>query len=355
MDKFGVYIAHRTKDGREQTLLEHLKKVSEKAGEFAEEFGCRELAAAVGLCHDVGKFSKKFQRRIRGENVHVDHATAGGQLLYTTNRNCLGLLAAYCVMGHHGGLPDSGNSQSNTDNPELFGRLKREVEDYFAYKSEITTPLLTAPGFTPRDGFGAAFLTRMLFSALVDADWLDTEQFMTREVLRVGILDVPALKTRLFGKISELITPPDDVSELNARRSGLLNDCVNAATCNPGLFKLTAPTGSGKTIASLAFALAHAQKHGKRHVIYVIPLNTVIEQNATVFEDLVGAENVLQHHSNINYDGDENERKRFSTENWDYPLIVTSSVRFFESLFANKPSDCRKLHNIANSVIIFDE
>jgi CRISPR-associated endonuclease/helicase Cas3 len=201
---------------------------------------------------------------------------------------------------------------------------------------------------------------------LVDADWLDTEAFMKDgEVVRGDFATTDTLWKRLQNHLlglQETALKTDVNPQINLKRKALLNNCIQAADEPRDLFTLTAPTGSGKTLSSAAFALKHAVKKGLRRVIYVVPYNTIIEQNATVFEDIFGQENVLQHHSGVQYDSDENSpehekvyRKLLATENWDAPFIVTSSVRFFESLYGNKPSVCRKLHNIANSVIILDE
>ena len=361
-----VYIAHRTDDGREQTIREHSCAVGELACGFADAFGAGKLARTVGNSHDVGKYSDAFQRRINGANIQTDHSTAGGQLLYSKNQNTLGMIAAYCVMGHHGGLPNGGSECDGNDEPTLHGRLKRQIEDYSAFSAELQKGELAPPSMKISDIFGAHFFTRFLFSSLVDADYLDTERFFDEKTsaVRSGFLPeeksaIEELYARLCKYIERFLNPQEHVSEINARRTLLLKNCLSAAEEKPGLFTLTAPTGSGKTISSLSFALAHALKNGLRRIIYVVPYNTIIEQNAKVFEDILGVENVLQHHSNINYDRDddcdENERKRFATENWDYPLIVTSSVQFFESIFGAKPSKCRKLHNIAGSVLIFDE
>jgi CRISPR-associated endonuclease/helicase Cas3 len=351
------YLAHKTEDKREQTLLEHLNGVGSLADNFADIFGAGEFARIVGKSHDAGKYSAKFQRKICGENIRVDHSTAGGQLLYNQNKNCFGLIAAYCIMGHHGGLPNGGAAVDSSDEPTLYGRLKKAVEAYDGYSAEFTEQKIEPPNIELSDMFGVAFLTRFLFSALVDADFIDTETFFIGEAAapRGGMAEIQELYYRLCSYIEPFLNPVKEVSELNAKRTQLLKNCIAAAESDKGLFTLTAPTGSGKTIASLSFALTHAIKHGLRRVIYIVPYNTIIEQNAKVFEEIVGAENILQHHSNINYDGDENDRKRLSAENWDYPLIVTSSVQFFESLFAARTSKCRKLHNIAGSVLIFDE
>ncbi|MDR3122129.1 MAG: CRISPR-associated helicase Cas3' [Clostridiales bacterium] len=359
-----AYIAHRREDdGAEQSVIDHLIGTAELARRNADIFGGGEMAYAAARLHDIGKYSKQFQKRIRGGGAATDHSTAGGQLLYTSHaksRMCnLATLAAYCVMGHHTGLPDGGTSVDSPEDATLRGRLNRVVEDYSAYQDEYAAPPLSPPAFSPDDGFGAAFFTRMIFSALVDADYLDTERFMQKDSpARGGPASLLQLLDKLMASIEPYLHPAGPVTALDAMRTGVLKSCLSAAELACGLFTLTAPTGSGKTIASLAFALAHAVKRKKRRIIFIVPYNTIIEQNAGVFENILGSESVLQHHSNVLYDDTKSEelsRKRHSTENWDYPLIVTSSVQFFESLFANRSSQCRKLHNIADSVLIFDE
>jgi len=356
------YIAHSRQDGAEHLLSVHLRETAEQSRKNAVPWG-EAFANVCGLAHDVGKYSDAFQKRIRGKKIRVDHATAGGQLLCEMNNNSiLGILAAYCVMGHHGGLPNGGSANQDTgDDHTLYGRLKRCVEDYGFYQNELALPRLNS--LPPQcekweNGFDAAFFVRMAFSALVDADWLNTEKFCNfGNVPRGGFSTLPGLTERLTAHTEKLLNPVGPIGDLNNRRNNLLKDCLAASGRPRGLFKLTAPTGSGKTIASLAFALNHAERNSQRRLIYVVPYNTIIEQNAAVFEELLGMENVLRHNSDATYDGDDEAslNKRNSIENWDYPLIVTSSVQFFESLFANSPSKCRKLHNIAESVLIFDE
>jgi CRISPR-associated helicase Cas3/CRISPR-associated endonuclease Cas3-HD len=354
------YIAHtREQDTETQSLLDHLQTTAKLAKEHAMPWG-GDFAELCGLTHDVGKYSEAFQARIRGGTRRVDHATASGQLLVqAAGGSAFGLLAAYCAMGHHGGLPNGGSAgQDDGDEGTLYGRLRRRVEEYSAYKTELTMPNLPSFGFTPSDGFEAAFFTRMAFSALVDADWLDTERFCRlQNAPRGGFALLPELRERLKVKTDEFLSDAGTADLLKRQRNLLLQNCIDAAKLSKGAFSLTAPTGSGKTVSSLAFALEHALCHGLRRVIYVVPYNTIIEQNASVYEEILGAENVLRHNSDAQYDGEDDAslNKRYSAENWDYPIIVTSSVQFFESLFANKPSRCRKLHNIANSVLVFDE
>ena len=354
--KTSVYSAHIRDDGVEQPLIDHLTGTADLAGLFAAEFGEQNLARAIALAHDIGKYSYEFQQRLRGSKNKVNHSTAGAIVLSgKLGENVVGALAAYCVMGHHGGLPDGG-SRSQPAVGTLYCRLKdRDLPDYSNYADELELPAGIQPASWKPDknncGFSLAFFTRMLFSALVDADWLDTEKFMTNgAIARGGFESIRTLRDKLSLQIRQF---DDPAREIDSKRNELLHFCISRAQDPRGLFSLTAPTGSGKTVSSMAFALNHAAAHNLSRVIYVVPYNTIIEQNAKIFEDIFGAENVIQHHSNIDY-GDEDNR-RFATENWDAPIIVTSNVQFFESLFANKPGACRKLHNIANSVIVFDE
>jgi len=353
------FIAHTREDGTEQLLIDHLLSTAVLARVKAEPWG-GELAYLCGLLHDVGKYSVAFQARIRGDNRRVDHATGGGQLITgASHASSLSLFAAYCVMGHHGGIPNGGSSiHDSGQDTTLHGRLKRCVEPYDAYKNELVIPPLQSFSQQWEDGFDAAFFVRMVYSALVDADWLDTEEFCENgNAHRGGFLALNEINELLKKHVEKLLYSEREISALNQKRNELLRDCLDAAKKPGGLFTLTAPTGSGKTISSLAFAINHCIHNKKRRVIYIVPYNTIIDQNALVFEELIGTANVLRHYSDASYDGDDPEviNKRSSIENWDYPLIITSSVQFFESLFSNKPSKCRKLHNIANSVLIFDE
>lgn len=349
------YLAHRD-DAREQQLGAHLLGVAERAKTFANCFGSGQFVGTVALHHDIGKYSEKFQKRIRGSSVQVDHSTAGAQHLYANNRSPLGLIAAYCIAGHHGGLPDGGH-KSQPQIGGLYGRLSKTIEDYSAFEDdfEAECSILSPPSIDIRTGFQAAFFTRMVFSCLVDADWLDTEQFMSGDKLRGTFKSIEDLWEVFKKQIEPFMKPTGFLNEL---RTEILDNCLNTALSPKGLFTLTAPTGSGKTISSMAFALKHANAQKIKRIIYVVPYNTIIEQNSEVFENMLGAENVIQHHSGISYPNDEQDPqylKLLATENWDAPIIVTSSVQFFESLYSNRPANCRKLHNIADSVIVFDE
>jgi CRISPR-associated endonuclease/helicase Cas3 len=372
------FLAHRTDDGREQSIMEHVKGTAQLASNFASEFDCEILAAQMGMGHDIGKYSKQFQNRILNNGKKVDHATAGGIEMYNIYSK-LGLLLAYGIMGHHGGMPDGGNRVDTASDITLLGRLKRKpgehICDYLAYADEIQfSQTLAIPDMLKKkvpDGFTISFLIRMLFSCLVDADYLDTENFMLEGTIKRGGYD--SMKVLLEKLTNDIVNKQKNQwnnpsSEITKMRYNILNNCIEKAKNNKGIFTLTVPTGGGKTISSLAFALHHAvhQKSIKR-IIYIIPFTSIIEQNAGVFENILGAENVVAHHSNISYDSDDKsekeedgltdalKRKRLATENWDAPIIVSTNVQFFESLFSNRTGKCRKLHNLTNSIIIFDE
>lgn len=347
----------------EQSVLEHLHGTACLASCFASAFHESEIAKAIAMAHDIGKYSVEFQNRIKGAKREVDHATCGARTIYGLCRKnpVVGTIAAYCIAGHHGGLPNGGSSsQSISDITSLYYRIKdKPLADYSSYANDIQlTAIHSLPTWNPgKDskteniGFSLSFLIRILFSCLVDADWLDTERFMTNGAVHRGSFDsIDGINNKLIKHLKKFDNP---TKEINKKRNALRNDCVLKAQNDRGLFTLTAPTGSGKTLSSMAFALNHAVRNNMRRIIYVIPYNTIIEQNAKEFEKIFGADNIVQHHSHIEYE--DTDPRRFATENWDAPIIVTSTVQFFESLFSNKPSKCRKLHNIVNSVIVFDE
>lgn len=349
-----MYLAHISEDKkRQQSILDHLQGAANLSSDFAEAFGCSQWGYGCGLIHDIGKYSDRFQKRLLGGPI-TDHATAGAQELYKRH-NCM---AAYCVAGHHAGLPDGGTIGDSGGEATLQGRMKKTLEAYQAFGEEIDFPEFLVPPLKQlgKGGFSASFFIRMLFSCLVDADFLDTEAFMSEEpVPRGGFDSIDLLYERLQGYVEPWLKN-EDRATVNGRRTSILKTCFEKGEKSQGIFQLTVPTGGGKTIASLAFALKHARKHGLRRIIYVIPYTSIIEQNAKIFKDILGEQNVLEDHCNVVYE-DEEELKaaQLATENWDRPVIVTTNVQFFESLFANKTSKCRKLHNIAESVVIFDE
>ncbi len=350
-----IFFAHISEDKeRTQTVKEHLLGTAALAEVFAQPFGGCEQARLAGDLHDIGKYSREFQHRLEG-GPKVDHSTAGGKEAFQLRQ----LEAAFAVMGHHGGLPDYGGKNDTGDTSTLYGRQQKKVPDYSAWKQEIALSPASRPSHIPPDNLSEAFYIRMLYSCLVDADYLDTEAFMDGTLPRGGYEPIASLLDKLDQYIAPWWNPKN---ELNRKRCDILRSCLNAGENFPnGLYTLTVPTGGGKTVSSLAFALRHAATHGKKRVIYVIPYTSIIDQTAEVFENILEAENVLEHHSGVDYTMPEEEVdpalycKALATENWDAPVIVTTAVQFFESLYSNLPSRCRKLHNIADSVIIFDE
>lgn len=315
------------------------------------------------MLHDVGKYSAAFQRKIReGTNKSVDHSTAGAQLVWSLAANLNARIASYCAAGHHGGLPDGGSAADNEAESTLSARLRRKkVEDYQAFREEIDPKTLLPTQELPlhilgKMGFTVSFFIRMLYSCLVDADFLDTENFMSNgSVVRDPGEPLSELHDKLTQHLKKFDHPQSD---LNRMRCKILARCRQMSKADRGLFTLTVPTGGGKTLSSLAFALEHAKQNQMRRVIYVIPYTSIIEQTANTFREILGGRNVLEHHHNVQYDDSEREEmdpRRLAAENWEKPVVVTTNVQFFESFFANKSSRCRKLHNVANSVIIFDE
>lgn len=351
-----MYVAHSREDGKYQSLVEHLTGTAEEAARFASAFGAAGWGQVLGMFHDVGKTAPAVQRRIMGNGGRVDHSTAGAIAIY---KYC-GKIGAYCVMGHHGRIPDGGTraDDCNRDAPTLRGRLQRtELPcDTSVLGDASFEPLTSLPLREPTpQAFRIAMFIRMMTSCLVDADRLDTECYANYGKLNRGGYDsIDCLHDRLAEYLAQFGTPTNPINE---KRTLIREACQLAAALGPGLFSLTVPTGGGKTLASLAFALEHAKKHRYKRVIYVIPYVSIIEQNADVFRKAIGAHNVVEHHANFSFDDDDewHVRQRLSTENWDAPVIVTTNVQFFESLFSAKSSQLRKLHNIAESVIIFDE
>jgi CRISPR-associated endonuclease/helicase Cas3 len=361
------YYAH-TLEGRPpsewQPLEEHLKNVAELARRFADAFGAGDWAYLAGLWHDLGKYSKEFQKRlvdVQDPDAHIetktsrpDHSTAGAQHAsrFLSDK---GKLLSYAIAGHHAGLPD-GTSNNNSC---LTARLKKNIPDYSACPSWIFSSRrscnLPFDLDKKRFWFQLSFFARMIYSCLVDADFLDTEAFINPEKSswRKGYPSLENLNKKLTSSLDRLSAKVPQTT-VNTNRSAILKHCLDAAEWSPGLFSLTVPTGGGKTLSSLAFALKHAIKYHLQRVIYAIPYTTIIEQNAEVFRSIMGKNAVLEHHSNYE-PKEEDHRSRLVAENWDAPLVVTTNVQFFDSLFSSRSSVCRKIHHIANSVVILDE
>lgn len=377
MEQKRPLIAHRKEDGETQLLTEHLEDVAGLAGEFAADFGCRTAGEFCGRMHDIGKSSESCQNRMYDPEKYpkVDHSTAGAKEALHMSMDNLPLAEA--IASHHSGLLDVGNA-SAAEEGTFFRRLRSEVPDYGRWENEIYPRLKgkergLCPAFCAESAYSMSFFIRMLYSCLVDADYLDTERFLRGEVQRGGYRTREELLKRFEKHISawkegaekvrkaeregEKVSASDRICVL---RTDILSECMEGGGKLPrGLYTLTVPTGGGKTTASLGFALKQICSQGMRRIIYVIPYTSVIDQNAEVFKKILGEENVLEHHSGILYDpeegGEEQQRKALATENWDAPVIVTTAVQFFESLYGSRSSVCRKIHNLSNSVIIFDE
>jgi len=362
------YIAHVRKDGDEwvlHSLSDHLREVARRAGQSSSISGVADWARLAGIWHDLGKYSQAFQSMIRresgyDENAHIEggprnHSTAGA--IYALKRlGPPGRILAYLIAGHHAGLPDWYGDQNSS--AALTTRLT-QTEHFDALPlAEIPSDILEPPPPTipriPGGVEGVHFWMRMLFSCLVDADFLDTEAFMAPDKGegRQQVVGVAELLKRFDAYMGRRFTNAS-LSRVNRVRADVLRQCRDKATLPPGLFSLTVPTGGGKTLASMAFALNHAKVHGKRRVIYAIPYTSIIEQTADIYRDIFG-DSVIEHHSSLDPDR-ETAKSRLATENWDAPVIVTTNVQLFESLYASKPSRCRKLHNISDSVIVLDE
>lgn len=346
------YLAH-IRENERQTIEEHLEGTAKHAEQFAAAFGGESYARTAGWYHDIGKCSDAFLTRLLEQGPKVDHASAGAYELQRQGQ----MIEAMCVAGHHSGLLDMGNV--NVPKTGTFAGRIQKVQNKQVPTYQIPEMIKQQPIVCPypvdilTSPFSISFFTRFLFSCLVDADFLDTEQFMTG-VARTPTTGLSELLDRFHAYIDQQFSNPKTV--LNQMRTNLLRQCIQASEKPSGLYSLTIPTGGGKTIASLGFALEHAKKWGKTHIIYVIPYTSIIEQNAEVFRSILGRENVLEVHSNVEYDENtENTLLWKQSENWDVPVVVTTAVQFFESLFSNKSSICRKLHNFANAVLIFDE
>ena len=352
------YVAHLQEE-REQTIKEHLEGTAKLSGEFAKKFGKEEWGYCCGYLHDIGKYSVEFQHKIRENgNEQIDHSTAGAKVC--VEKGGLYPIMSYCIAGHHAGLPNYGSFQDGGFESTLMGRMKKTLKDYSAYQDEIEIPKVTtvpiAYGETKNPDFSLSVFIRMLYSCLVDADFLDTEAFMKKgEIKRDTGESIEILLQKLEKYVSKWLLNKE-INTVNGRRTEILRNCLEAGKREKGLFRLTVPTGGGKTVASLAFALRHAVHNNMDRIIYVIPYTSIIEQNAQIFRSILGDENVLESHCNVDYgDSEEWNPMKLAAENWDKPVVVTTNVQFFESLFGNKSSKCRKLHNIANSVVIFDE
>jgi CRISPR-associated helicase Cas3/CRISPR-associated endonuclease Cas3-HD len=386
------YYAHTANNGENwQPLSVHLRNVADLAKQFDLPLGlsAQSEAELAGLLHDLGKYAARFQERLRNPTIHgINHWAAGTVRARTMNAWAV----AFAADGHHTGIPalnDSAAGISLRQTVEKFAKSETRCEltgqcpeDLEELLERFANDNLQLPSFSPspiEDRFAEALRTRMIFSCLVDADFLDTEQHFN--AIQSGLRAVPELQSeQALAALQRDLESKSSDGSVNALRRQLLQDCLKAAEKLPGLFTLTAPTGSGKTLSSLAFALRHIVHHNTalatddprrfRRVIVVIPYTSIIEQTAQVyrklFEEAFGPAYLLEHHSAVasrerkedsgrDAEDERLRQARLAAENWASPLVVTTNVQFFESLFSNRPSDCRKLHNIGRSVVLFDE
>lgn len=377
------FFGHSDKDANHedwQKLVVHLFAVAEIAEGFARNFGLQQAAFIAGLFHDLGKYDPAFQSYITGRGESVDHSTAGAQVLCGLaggRDKAMAEIIGYAVLGHHAGLPDRLNETSGC----FETRMKKPLRVDPAWQSELGPDVAARieglAGGLPqprgkdvqRYAFTLSFVGRMIFSCLVDADFKDTEAFYISLGRRAADRAWPSLQSLLpdfrvrFDAHMARFAAKPVVSEksrtLNVLRAEILSHARVGAAKKPGFFTLTVPTGGGKTLASLGFALDHAEIHGHRRIINAIPFTSIIDQTSAVFRGVLGDEHVLEHHSNIDeekFDARERRDKlKLAMEDWAAPVVITTNVQLFESLFSARPSRSRKLHNIANSIIILDE
>ena len=365
-----------------QSILEHCTNVANLAKEYGKYFPDKgTLSYYAGYYHDIGKYSKEFQNKIiNSDNSKVDHSTAGGKVCFDKS-----WLVTMAIMSHHTGLFDISFEGSSEG---LYARLNKEIPDFSIYKEyqkDLDLSLIQNPSFYndfEKDYYSHFHYTnyiRFLTSSLVDADFLDTENYMNLEQSSLRNKKEFDTFEELSNKLESYLKqnyPNEDTVDLdkldvtkridnnheylNCIRNSIRDSClkVSQKDIESNLYELSVPTGLGKTLSSLVFAIEKAKKLKKDRIIYVIPYTNIITQTAKIFSDIFGKNNVLEHHCNVIFDNGNlilNHKKLLAFENWDFPIIVTTNVQFFESLYASRTSQLRKLHNIANSVLVFDE
>ena len=361
------YIAHKNDSGGIQTVKEHSESVAGLCRDMAIP-DMRELCYLTGLMHDAGKYQLTFQDRINGKNVRIEHSICGAKLCAQLMGNTPpSLLAQLCIAGHHSGIPDCGTRMDSACDSTLYGRLKRETEDFSQCLNELCIPMMDSLGLMRlMEGCNSreelverfALLVRYCFSCLTDADSLDTAEAMDGRKNRSLGADFPACLELVNKRLSSFVCE----TELQRARASLQRQAFGRITADAEIYLMNMPTGSGKTLCSIRCALERAIKAGKKRIIYIIPYSSIIEQTADELEKLFGGHaQLLRHQSTFSYedapDLDEDSRAtaKLACENWDAKLIVTTAVQFFESIYANKRGKLRKLHNMADSVLVFDE
>ena len=405
------YFARTSDEHGYETCVEHLSMVGALAGGFAGRFGQLDEGLLAGVFHDAGKYSEAFQKRIRDpEHVaKIDHSTAGAVEMAKHNH----FFAALAIAGHHAGIPELGTKEDTEQDSSFVGRQKRAADpkrhiDCSSMRKQFNVAALESLNVLPErlEPYSTMMRVRMIFSALVDGDRLDAEFFTKDNSTRAEHELLRNTKTTLNPKrlaeqrspmLDQLVEAAEQVQQathddacaaletmteraeqraqtffdkqektpLDEKRCQILRQCLEKGKdqdFKPGLYTLTAPTGGGKTNASITFALEHAKAQNLERIIYVLPYTAIIDQTVGAFEQEFGTEMVLPHYSEAPYNlaeqhelDEKNLKRSLASENWNVPIVVTTAVQFFESLYSNKTSRCRKLHNIANSVIVFDE
>lgn len=364
------YIAHINETTQEiQTIKEH----SENTACLCRDYSIpifENMMFNMGLLHDIGKYQQTFQKKINGANVQIEHSICGAMAARENYAGALGVMMGYCIAGHHSGIPDGGFPNDTPDQSTLQGRLKRQTEDYSAYKEELSELEIDVKAFQKLllqdcgsnvelfvDKF--AFFTRYSFSCLTDADSIDTGRFCNIMQPRPLKADFQCCLERLDQKLASFICKTD----LQKARALLQEQVFRQKQTDAELYLMNMPTGSGKTLCGAKFGIERVLQGHKKRLIYIIPYNSIIDQTAEIFEELfAGCAEILRHQSTFSYedsdrDYSEDYRRavKSASENWDAPFIITTAVQFFESVYSNRRGKLRKLHNLADSILIFDE
>lgn len=363
------YIAHINEiTKKEQTVKEHSENTATLCYQFSIP-DLKDMMYVIGLAHDIGKYLEEFKRKMSGENIRVEHSTCGALVVKDLYPNAAGLLMEYCVAGHHSGIPDGGYKNDTPDLSTLQGRLKRSFEDFSAYKEELEIPeinVMDILNFMVADcGKNVelfidkfAFLTRYCFSCLTDADSIDTAEFCGAEKIAPLTTNFSACLQKINDRLSSFKCTTD----LQKTRNNLQQQVFQKANTDGEIYLMNMPTGSGKTLCSMKFALERLMKKEKKRIIYIAPYNSIIDQTAAVFGEVFGEDaEIFRHQSTFSYDDadyteDYRKAAKSAAENWAVDsIIITTEVQFLESIHANRRGKLRKLHNMADSILVFDE
>ena len=366
-----AWVAHFDQEGNAQSVREHSEQTARLSAQYAID-PLKSVCYLIGLMHDIGKYAPEFQRRLHDRSIAYEHSLAGAQAVEKLDREgmtkAVQNLMQLCIIGHHTGIPDNGLRSDNESAPTLHGRLRRTAGDCAAYQTDLTFPEEALPDLASiaREGCATneemvekyAFLVRYCFSCLTDADSIDTARACGEPERRTMTADFDACREKLEAHRARFVAE----TPIQKARSGLQDQALRHLQGDAEIYLMNMPTGSGKTLAGMRCALQLARERGLERIIYVIPYNSIIDQTIRTFEEVFGdSAQILRHQSSFSYEDDprftEDEAllARQSTENWDAQIIVTTAVQFFESLYANRRRGLRKVHNMARSVLVFDE